>query len=217
MGTGPAGVPRDVDLARGGQVDDVGAGGAGAGRGRGARPCLIGGDFRKPQVDTLVGAARTPSLQDLATLDIERPTVDEWCRRPSIDNLYMAVAGDPTREVAGLVDAAKEVCMEAVRAGRDGHHRLEPAAGGQRHPRPAARSVDYVIFVLRAGKSGETDLLDTIETLRRMDSNLLGIVLIGTPAGPQAGVLLRLLQPQPRVEGRAQCRLQGRDSGRLSR
>ena len=143
---------------------------------------LIGGDFRKPQIDRLVGAKRSPSLQDLATLAIERPTVDEVVQTTQHENLYVATAGDATREVTGLVEAAKQVCHEAVARGGTVIIDSSPlqAANDTLDLLPA---VDYVIIVVRVGRSGEGDLLDTISTLRRMDSRLLGIVLIGTPAG----------------------------------
>lgn len=143
---------------------------------------LIGGDFRKPQLDRLVGAAQSPSLQDLATLDLERPTIDEVVQSTDFDNLYVAAAGHATREVAGLVEAAKIVSHEAVARGATVIIDSSPlqAANDTLDLLP---SVDYVIIVLRVGKSSEGDLLDTIATLRRMETHLLGIVLIGTPAG----------------------------------
>lgn len=142
---------------------------------------LVGGDFRKPQADRLVGAQRNPSLQDLASLDVNRPTVDEIVQATPVDNLYVAAAGDATREVAGLVDAAKTVCAEAVARGATVVIDSSPlqAANDTLDLLPV---VDYVILVLRVGRSGEDDLLDTIATLQRMESKLLGIVLIGTPA-----------------------------------
>ena len=143
---------------------------------------LVGGDFRKPQVDRLMGVEQEPSLQDMATLDLDRATVDEVVQTTEFDNLYVAAAGRPTREVAGLVEAARLVSREAVRRGATVIIDSSPlqAANDTLDLLP---SVDYVIIVLRVGRSTETDLLDTIATLRRMDSNLLGIVLIGTPAG----------------------------------
>lgn len=143
---------------------------------------LVGGDFRKPQIDRLIGAERSPSLQDLATLDLERPSIDDVVQQTAFSNLYVATAGGATREVAGLVEAAKEVAAEAVARGATVVIDSSPlqAANDTLDLLPA---VDYVIVVVRVGKSGETDLLDTIATLRRMECHLLGVVLIGTPAG----------------------------------
>jgi len=143
---------------------------------------LIGGDFRKPQVDRLIGAQRSPSLQDLASLDVDRPAVDEVVQSTAFNNLYVATAGDATREVAGLVEAAKSVCLEAVARGGTVIIDSSPlqAANDTLDLLPA---VDYVILVVRVGKSSESDFLDTVATLRRMETNLLGVVLIGTPAG----------------------------------
>lgn len=143
---------------------------------------LVGGDFRKPQIDRLIGASKSPSLQDLATMTLQRPSIDDVVQQTQVPNLYVATAGGATREVAGLVEAAKEVTTEAVARGATVVIDSSPlqAANDTLDLLPA---VDYVIIVVRVGRSGETDLLDTIATLRRMDCHLLGVVLIGTPAG----------------------------------
>lgn len=142
---------------------------------------LVGGDFRRPQVERLVGADPTASMQDLATLSVDRPTIDDIVRPTEFDHLYAASAGEATREVAGLVEAAKEMCTEAVARGATVVIDSSPlqAANDTLDLLPV---VDYVIFVLRVGKSSETDLLDAVATLRRLATQMLGIVLIGTPS-----------------------------------
>lgn len=147
----------------------------------GAPTVLIGGDFRKPQIDRHLGVPRTPSLQDLAILDIERPSIDEVVQQTDFQDLYVAVAGNPTREVAGMVEAVKAVCAESVARGATVIIDSSPiqATNDALDLLPLA---DYVILVVRAGKTSADELLDTIATLERMDSKILGIVLIGTSA-----------------------------------
>lgn len=140
---------------------------------------LIGGDFRKPQIDRHLGVPRSPSLQDLALLDIQRPSIDDVVQQTEFRDLYVAVAGEPTREVAGLAEAARAVCAEAVARGATVIIDSSPiqATNDALDLLPIA---DYVILVVRAGKTNAVELLDTIGTLKRMDSKILGIVLIGT-------------------------------------
>lgn len=143
---------------------------------------VVGGDFRKPMVDRLLGVTREPSVQDFAKLDVHRLSVDEVVHATSHASLYVAPAGPATREVAPLVEAAKELVEVACDRGATVIIDSSPlqAANDTLDLLPV---VDYVILVLRAGRSGEVDLLDTIETMNRMGTRILGIVLIGTPIG----------------------------------
>lgn len=145
----------------------------------GEQTVLIGGDFRRPQVDRLVGGAASPTMQDLAVLALDRPAIDDVVQQTSFPNMYLASSGPATREVTGLIGAVKEVATEAVR--REGTVVIDSS------PLMAANDtidllpvVDYVLLVVRAGKTSVKDFLDTIATLERMESQILGVVLIGT-------------------------------------
>lgn len=146
---------------------------------------VVGGDFRKPEVDHLLGVERVPSLQDLAKLDVHRATVDDVVQQTRQANLYVAAAGPATREVAGLIDAAKEVSLEATRRGATVIIDSSPiqAANDTVDLLPVA---DFVILVVRAGRTTESSMLDAIDTLRRMNSTILGVVLIGTRSAGRA-------------------------------
>lgn len=143
---------------------------------------VVGGDFRKPMVDRFLGVRSTPSIQDYARLDIDRPSVDDVVHLTPHESLYVAPAGNATREVAPLVDAAREVIEIARERGATVIIDSSPlqAANDTLDLLPV---VDYVILVLRSGRSDEADLLDTIETLNRMGTKILGLILLGTPIG----------------------------------
>lgn len=162
---------------------------------------VVGGDFRKPEVDNLLGVPRVPSLQDLARLDMERATIDDVVQQTSQDNLYVAAAGPATREVAGLIDAAKEVSLEATRRGATVIIDSSPiqAANDTVDLLPVA---DFVILVVRAGRTTEASMLDAIDTLRRMNSTILGVVLIGTrSAGRQQSYYYDYYNPEETAPG----------------
>lgn len=146
---------------------------------------VIGGDFRRPEVDKLLGVPRSPSLQDMATMDVNRPTADDIVHQRRDSSLYVAPAGRGTREVAGVIEAAKEVAEIARERGATVVFDSSPlqAANDTIDFLPV---VDYVILVVRSGRTTESGLLEVIDTLQRMDAKILGIVLIGTPtAGRQ--------------------------------
>ncbi|MBX7070529.1 MAG: hypothetical protein K1X38_14165 [Microthrixaceae bacterium] len=140
---------------------------------------LVGADFRKPKVDQLIGVSSSPSLQDFAKLDVNRPTVDDVVQQTHVHDLYAVASGKGTREVAGLADATTELCREGVRRGATVVLDSSPikAANDTIDQLPV---VDYVVLVVRAGVSHEKELLDTIAYLGRLDAQILGIVLIGT-------------------------------------
>lgn len=142
---------------------------------------LIGGDFRRPSVERLLGADRDPSIQDLARLDPDRPTIDDVVRRTRFDGLYVASSGKPTREVTGVFDAIGEIAVEATRRGATVIIDSSPllAANDTIDILPY---VDYVLLIVRAGRSTERSVIDSLETIQRMGSKILGIVLIGTPS-----------------------------------
>lgn len=158
---------------------------------------LVGADFRKPTVDQLVGVSTSPSLQDYAKLDVNRPTVDDVVQQTHASDLYAVASGRGTREVAGLADAAIELCREGARRGATVVLDSSPikAANDTIDLLPA---VDYVVLVVRAGVSHEKELLDTIAYLGRLEARVLGIVLIGTrTAGRRAYYYYDYYAPPP--------------------
>lgn len=157
---------------------------------------VVGGDFRRPKVEGLLGATRSPSLQDLALLNVERGTVDDVVLPTPQADLYVAAAGPATREVAGLIDAAREVSVEATRRGATVIIDSCPiqAANDTVDLLPVA---DYVIVVVRAGRTTEANLQDAVDTLRRMNSTILGLVMIGTRTlGRQQGYYYDYYNPE---------------------
>lgn len=142
---------------------------------------LVGADFRKPRVDGLIGLAPSPSIQDFARLDLDRPTIDDIVQQTHVRDLYGVAPGPGTREVARLIDATIELCEGAVSRGATVVVDSSPvkAANDTIDLLPA---VDYVILVVRAGVSTEKEFLDTVAYLHRLDAKILGIVLIGTRA-----------------------------------
>ena len=145
----------------------------------GTQTLVVGGDFRRPEVDRLLGVGSSPSLLDLARAGRDAP-VDSAVHTTNDPNLWVAPAGPPTREVAGLVEAAKRLCVETRRRGGTVVVDSSPlrAASDTLELLPA---VDHVILVVRSGRTTESGLRQSVEALQRLDADLLGVVLIGAP------------------------------------
>jgi Mrp family chromosome partitioning ATPase len=141
---------------------------------------VVGGDFRKPEVDALLGVESNPGLRERARLDINRPSIDEVVHPTHHANLWVVPSGRPTREVGGMVESAREVALEA--SGRGATVVIDSS------PLQAANDtvdllpvVDEVILVVRSGRITAAALRDSLELIGRHGAHVMGLVLIGTP------------------------------------
>ncbi len=140
---------------------------------------VINADFRKPRVDTLLGASKSPNLADRATLDLHRPSIDEVVQQTDIPHLWAAASGAPTYEVGSRLQAAREVAAEAASRGATVIIDSTPlrVANDTIDLLPV---VDQVILVIRSGRTTVRSLVDTLELLELHSAPIMGAVLIGT-------------------------------------
>jgi Mrp family chromosome partitioning ATPase len=141
---------------------------------------VVGGDFRRPQVESYLAARRSPSLQDHAAMSPERASVDEVVMPASVPNLWVAASGKPTREVSNLVPPTLDLIRECARRGATVIVDSPPlqAANDTVDMLPV---VDQVILVVRSGEATAAGLKDSVGLLEQHDAKVLGIVLVGTP------------------------------------
>lgn len=145
----------------------------------GTQTLVVGGDFRRPEVNRLLGVGSSPSLRDLARAG-PGGSVDQVVHSTLNPNLWVAPCGPPTREVADLVEATKRLCIETCERGGTVVLDSSPlrAASDTLELLPV---VDHVIMIVRSGRTTEAGLRQSIEALRRLDANILGVVLVGAP------------------------------------
>lgn len=141
---------------------------------------VIGADFRRPQIQAFIGETPGPTLQDLAQLTIDRPTVDDVVRATPHPNLYLATGGPSTREVAQLVIATKDLIAECTRRGATVIIDSSPLQAAN-DTVDLLEVVDEVILVVRSGEATAAGLIDSAELLRQLGADLMGVVLVGTP------------------------------------
>lgn len=146
----------------------------------GERTLVVGGDFRRPTINRLLGVPQSPGIKEHARLDIDRPSLDQIVHPTSHENLFVAPSGAPSKEVVGLADAAKELISEAVSE--------EATVIVDTSPVEVANDaidllpvVDYVIVIVRSGRTVRKSLQHTIEQLQQHGAKILGTALIGTP------------------------------------
>lgn len=142
---------------------------------------VINADFRRPQVESYLGAERSPSLADRAELSNDRLGVDEVVQPTAAEHLFVASAGPPTHEVGGRLAAAREIAEQAAAEGGTVLIDSSPLRVSN-DPIDLLSVVDEVILVVRAGRTTVKSLEDTVELLEMHHAPVLGIVLIGTLA-----------------------------------
>lgn len=141
---------------------------------------VIGGDFRRPRVHELLGVPAHPGIRDYAQIAMERPSASQVVQASSHPNLFVAPAGAPSKEIAGLAEATREIAEQAVEQGATVIIDSSPleVANDTIDLLPAA---DAVIVLVRSGNTAVKTLEHSLETLTQHGASIMGLVLIGTP------------------------------------
>lgn len=146
----------------------------------GVRTLLVGADFRRPTLGTAMGVEPGPTIADLVCPPEDRPKVDQVVRSTKFANLYIALSGQPTREVSELIAATRQLVNQAAAQNATVIIDTSPlnASSDSLDLLPV---VDHVIMVVRSGKSTENDLVESVDALERVGANVMGTLLVGTP------------------------------------
>jgi Mrp family chromosome partitioning ATPase len=146
----------------------------------GVQTLVVGGDFRKPSIQKLLGVPNQPSLQDRAVMAVDRLSIDQIVHAAEPEGLWVVPSGPSTREVTRLTQAAKEVIAEGSARGATVIVDSSPIQAAN-DTIDLLGSVDQVILVVRSGEATAAGLNDSVELIKRLDAHLLGVVLVGTP------------------------------------
>ena len=172
----------------------------------GVRTLLVGADYRRPTLHGMLGAEPGATVSDMIGPVDERPPLDQVVRPTKFPNLYMALSGQPTRDVSDLIAATRQLVAQAAAQRATVIIDTSPLNAAS-DPLDLLPVVDHVIMVVRSGGSAEADLVESIDTLERLGADVMGTLLVGTP---NAG-LLRLLLGRVGAPSRARTHaLRGR-------
>lgn len=140
---------------------------------------VINADFRRPKIESYLGIDADATLADRAELSPDRADLDAVVTPAHQPNLWVAASGEPTHEVGGRLEAAKELAVEA--AGRGGTVLIDSSPlRVSNDPIDMLSAVDEVVLVVRAGRSTVRSLEDTMDLLQMHQAPVMGVVLIGT-------------------------------------
>lgn len=146
----------------------------------GVRTLLVGADFRRPTLGSAMGVEPGATIADLTGTAEDRPSVDQVVRPTKFANLYLALSGQPTRDVSELIAATRQLVNQAAAQNATVIIDTSPlnASSDALDLLPV---VDHVIVVVRSGRSTESDLVESVDALERVGANVMGTLLVGTP------------------------------------
>ncbi|MBK6969508.1 MAG: CpsD/CapB family tyrosine-protein kinase [Candidatus Microthrix sp.] len=146
----------------------------------GVRTLLVGADFRRPTLAGVMGVEPGATIADLTGPAEGRPKVDQVVRPTKFPNLYLALSGQPTRDVSELIAATRQLVSQAAAQNATVIIDTSPlnASSDALDLLPV---VDHVIMVVRSGRSTENDLVESVDALERVGANVMGTLLVGTP------------------------------------
>jgi capsular exopolysaccharide synthesis family protein len=154
----------------------------------GLRVVVVSADLRRPMLGQLLGIEETAKGLTSAMLgDRDLSSCFESVSLPSGRSMFVLPAGPLPHEPAVLLgsDMFGTVLEQIKKAGADfilvDCAPVLPVSD----PLAASRHVDGVIVVTLHGKTKEANLSETVDRLRQLDADLIGVVLNGVPTAGQ--------------------------------
>ncbi|MBX9603859.1 MAG: polysaccharide biosynthesis tyrosine autokinase [Bryobacteraceae bacterium] len=142
---------------------------------QGKRTLLIDGDLRRPSVHRIF---QLPGLVGLSNVLLgELPWRDALVRKDDLPSLDILPAGPPSRRASDLIGGSLVELLEDAASCYDLVILDAPPLLGFAEPLQMATSVDGVVIVARAGQTSRKSLASVVETLNRMRTHVVGLVL----------------------------------------
>jgi capsular exopolysaccharide synthesis family protein len=142
---------------------------------QGRRTLLIDGDLRRPSIHRRFDIPGLKGLSNVLTTGIDwRSVLVNLQDLPTLDILP---AGPPSRRAADLVGAELASLLEDAASEYDLVILDSPPLLGFPEPLQMAACVDGVLTVALAGRTNRKALTSTVNTLKRLRANVVGVVL----------------------------------------
>jgi capsular exopolysaccharide synthesis family protein len=142
---------------------------------QGRRTLLIDGDLRRPSIHRRFDIPSTPGLSNVLTTGT--PWRSAVVRREDLPTLDVLPAGPPSRRAADLVGAELTALFEDACSEYDLVILDSPPLLGFPEPLQMAAMTDGVLVVALAGQTNRKALGSALATLKRLRTNIIGVVL----------------------------------------
>lgn len=136
-------------------------------------------DFRRPSIHHRFGLSASPGFTDRRGIE-PTPSLADLITRDPETGVQFLPSGRPTPHYSGALDDARAVVRAASAAGRVVVLDTAPVLVASETAELAA-VVDYVVLVVRAGKTTVRSVTEAVTTLRLNHTEITGVVMIGSP------------------------------------
>lgn len=145
----------------------------------GRPPVVIGADLRRPSVHQLFDIERVPGLSSRATVGGTAVPLPEIVKRDPVTGVSVVPSGPAVDRVTGLVEDIDIIARTATGAGRPVLLDTPPVMVANDATDFLAAS-DWVIVVVRMGRSTQRSVTQAVKTLRLNQAQIVGVVVIGS-------------------------------------
>jgi capsular exopolysaccharide synthesis family protein len=142
---------------------------------QGHKTLLIDCDLRRPSIDQKLGLSAGTSLSDVVLNGL--PWRDAVTELPTPEHLRVLLNGTASRRCADLIGKVLPEILEEAVAEYDLVLVDAPPALGFPEPLEMATAVDGVVVIALAGQTDRKALASVVTTLKRLRSNVVGVVM----------------------------------------
>jgi succinoglycan biosynthesis transport protein ExoP len=145
----------------------------------GRPPVLVGGDLRRPSVHELFEVPRAPGLSSRAAMGGDAVPLSEIVTTDPTTRVSVVPAGPAVDRVTGLLGDLTAVTGAARGAGRVTVVDTAPVMIAN-DAVDFLVAVDWVIVVIRVGRSTERAVTQMMQSLNLNNANVVGVVMVGS-------------------------------------
>lgn len=140
---------------------------------------VVGGDLRRPSIHQLFDVPRSPGLSSLLPHDRDPEAMSRVVRTDPVTGVRVVPSGPAVQRLAGLLPQFGAITEAARRAGSVVIVDSAPVMVAN-DPIDMLPAVDWVIVVVRMGRSPERSVKRMMSALRLADAHVAGCVMIGS-------------------------------------
>lgn len=143
----------------------------------GDSPMVVGGDLRRPTIHRLFDLPASPGIADRIVAGADRVSLTSLVRQDPISGVTVIPSGPHTDHVAQAIGDIDAISEAAQASGRQVIVDTSPVGVANDAVR-CLQSVDWVVLVVRAGRSTEHDVARAAEALRMDGASIVGVVVV---------------------------------------
>ena len=142
-------------------------------------PIVVGADLRRPSIHKFLGIDRVPGLTSRAATGGEAVALDQILKRDEVSGVSIIPSAPAVDGVAGLLGDLSAVTDAARAVGRVVLVDTPPVMVAN-DATDFLVAIDWVVVVVRVGRSTARSIKQTMQTLRLNRAKVVGVVMVGS-------------------------------------